>query len=77
MPARATKFPPVRAGIEREAIIMSTVRKYFGSLLLFLTLALSGAALTACDQDGPLEEAGESADEALSDAERAVKDAAD
>lgn len=56
---------------------MSTVRKYFGSLLLFLTLALSGAALTACDQDGPLEEAGESADEALSDAERAVKDAAD
>ena len=47
------------------------------SILLLLTLSISGAALTACDNQGPLEQAGEKADEAVNDAKRAVKDAAD
>ena len=45
---------------------------------LWLMLATGGAMLSGCDEnDGPLEQAGEKADEAIKDAERAVEDATD
>ena len=47
------------------------------TMIILLALLFGSAALTACDQEGPLEQAGEKADEAINDAKRAVKDAAD
>lgn len=40
-------------------------------------VVLCGIALVACDDDGPVEEAGEKVDEAINDAGRAVEDATD
>ena len=46
--------------------------------LFLLPLALAGGLLVAgCDEEGPLESLGEAADEAASDAGRAVEDATD
>ena len=42
-----------------------------------VAIALSGVMLSACEEEGPAEEAGEAIDEAASDAERAVEDATD
>ncbi len=56
---------------------MSKVRTHAKSILILLAIAVGGAALTACDNEGPLEKAGSKADEAVNDAKRAVKDAAD
>jgi len=56
---------------------MSKIRSHAKLMLLVIALAYSGATLTACDNEGPLEKAGEKADEAVNDAKRAVKDAAD
>ena len=45
---------------------------------LALLLVLFGAGLSACqEKKGPVERAGEKVDEAVDDAKRAVKDAAD
>lgn len=45
---------------------------------LVLLLALSGAGLFACQEEkGPLEKVGETIDEEVNDAKRAVEDAAD
>lgn len=41
--------------------------------VLFLGLV----TLSACEEEGPLEQAGEKADEAINDAKRAVEDAKD
>jgi len=56
---------------------MLKARNHVQSIFILLALFLGSAALTACDQEGPLEKAGETADEAVNDAKRAVKDAAD
>ena len=50
-----------------------------GNRLLTLAAALVAGTvlLGGCEQEGPLEKAGEKADEAVNDAKRAVKDAAD
>lgn len=56
---------------------MSKVRTHAKSILILLVLAVGGAALTACDNEGPMEKAGKKADEAVNDAKRAAKDAAD
>lgn len=46
------------------------VRNLIGSTLFGLLIALSGPALLACDRDeGPLEETGESIDDAADEAE--------
>lgn len=42
-----------------------------------LPFALSPLALTACEQDGPMEEAGEAADDAADDLGDAAEEAAD
>ncbi|HET6521031.1 MAG TPA: hypothetical protein VFG47_14595 [Geminicoccaceae bacterium] len=52
---------------------MSTMLMRRFALLAALTLPL---ALAACDNDGPMEEAGESVDEAVEDAGEAVEDRA-
>ena len=56
---------------------MSKTRNHAKSILILLALAVGGAGLTACDNEGPMEKAGKKADEAVNDAKRAVKDAAD
>lgn len=56
---------------------MMTLRNLPKLTLLLITFAIGAATLSACDQDGPLEQAGEKADEAVNDTKRAVKDAAD
>lgn len=56
---------------------MSTLGKFSRLIFVLLACTFGAAALTACEEQGPLEEAGEKADEAVNDAERAVKDAAD
>jgi len=56
---------------------MSTLGRYSRVVLILLAGVLGTAALTACEEEGPLEKAGESANEAINDAKRAVKDAAD
>lgn len=56
---------------------MSTLGRYSRLIFIILTCTLGTAALTACEEQGPLEEAGEAADEAINDAERAAEDAAD
>lgn len=46
--------------------------------VLTLVLGLSGAGLYGCQESkGPMEKAGEKVDEGVSDAKRAVEDAAD
>tara|TARA_R110000787_G_scaffold79402_1_gene173540 strand:+ start:308 stop:475 length:168 start_codon:yes stop_codon:yes gene_type:complete len=55
-------------------MISTAIRR---SLLAILLLAAPAMALTACEEQGPLEKAGEKADEAVKDAGRAVKDATD
>ena len=40
---------------------------FFRTLLLGLALSLTGAVMVGCDEDGPLEEAGEDIDEAAED----------
>ncbi|MEQ9617161.1 MAG: hypothetical protein RLN60_03905 [Phycisphaerales bacterium] len=55
---------------------MNHARNIGRSLCLASALALSGAALSGCD-DGPAEEAGETVDEAIEDTADAVEDAAD
>jgi hypothetical protein len=60
-----------------KAIDMSTLGRYSRLIFIILTCTLGTAALTACEEQGPLEEAGEAADEAINDAERAAEDAAD
>ncbi|WP_018874001.1 hypothetical protein [Thioalkalivibrio sp. ALJ16] len=47
------------------------------TFLLALMLALGGAALAGCDNQGPAEEAGENIDEAMEDAGDAMDDASD
>lgn len=42
---------------------------------LVLTVLFAGTALTACEREGPLEEAGEEADEAVENTGDAVEDA--
>lgn len=42
--------------------------KPYTLLILLLALGLGGASLTACDSQGPAEEAGESVDDAVDDA---------
>jgi hypothetical protein len=56
---------------------MSNIRNHARLLLILMTLGGGTAMLAACDNEGPLEQAGEQADEAINDASRAVKDAAD
>ncbi len=50
-------------------------RKTF--LLLSIVVLSFGLATTGCDNDGPLENAGEKVDDAVEDAGDAVKDATD
>ena len=45
--------------------------------LLALTLLAGSAALAACDNEGPMERAGETADDAVEGAGDAVEDATD
>ena len=56
---------------------MMKLRNISRLTLLLITFAFGAVALSACDQEGPLEKAGEKADEAVPDTKRAVKDAAD
>lgn len=56
---------------------MSTLKKYSRLIFMLLTCAFGMAALAACEEQGPLEVAGEKADEAVKDAERTVKDVTD
>lgn len=56
---------------------MSNLRNHAKYILILVALAFGGGALTACDNEGPMEKAGEKADEAVNDTKRAVKDAAD
>ena len=44
---------------------------------ILIPLFLGAVALSACEEEGPLEKAGSKADEAINDAKRAVKDAKD
>lgn len=53
------------------------LQKPFWSLLAALMLSLSLATLNACEQEGPLERAGENIDDAVDDAGDAMEDAAD
>ena len=53
------------------------LQKPFWSLLAALMLSLSLATLTACEQEGPLERAGENIDDAADDAGDAMEDAVD
>ena len=51
-----------------------------GFLHVFVIAALAGTPtllVASCDDAGPLEKAGQQADEAVKDAKRAVEDAAD
>jgi predicted small lipoprotein YifL len=48
---------------------------YLRRSALALTVLLGGAALTACEQEGPLEQAGEEADQAVENTGEAVEDA--
>lgn len=51
-----------------------------GFMHVFVIAVLAGAptlVVSACDEQGPLEQAGEKADEAVNDTKRAVEDAAD
>lgn len=48
-----------------------------GALFALLFALGGGAVLTGCDNDGPLEEAGEEIDEAVDDAGDAIEDAGD
>lgn len=51
-----------------------------GFLHVFVIAVLAGAptlVVSACDDQGPFEKAGQQADEAVNDAKRAVEDAAD
>jgi len=56
---------------------MTKTGTYARMFLLLFMLAGTGAVMTACEEQGPLEKAGEKADEAVNDTKRAVKDAAD
>jgi len=56
---------------------MSNLRNHAKHILILGALAFGGAALTARDNEGPMEKAGESADEAVKDTNRALQDAAD
>ncbi len=56
---------------------MKTVARGKKLLTLAATLVAGTILLGGCEQEGPLEQAGEKADEAVNDAKRAVKDAAD
>lgn len=40
-------------------------------------LAFALAVLSACEEEGPLEQAGEKADEVINDTQRAIEDAKD
>jgi hypothetical protein len=46
-------------------------------LNIFLITLLASLSLVGCDNDGPMEEAGESVDQAADDAGDATEDAAD
>ena len=45
------------------------------TVALLAALGTGALSLAACEEDGPLEEAGESADEAMEDADEALEDA--
>ena len=54
-----------------------SIAKKLPLFTLLAAMAFSTAALTGCDDEGPLEQAGEAADEAVNDASRAIEDATD
>lgn len=47
------------------------------TLIFTCGLILAGAVLTACEQEGPMERAGERTDRAIEDTGKAVEDAGD
>ncbi len=56
---------------------MRSLKKILAPALTVGLLTLPALALTACDEKGPAEKAGEAVDEAVKDTKRAVEDAAD
>tara|TARA_R110000868_G_scaffold61059_3_gene185695 strand:- start:3357 stop:3527 length:171 start_codon:yes stop_codon:yes gene_type:complete len=56
---------------------MRSLRKIPALALTVGLLTFPVVALTACDEKGPAEQAGEAVDEAVKDTKRAVEDAAD
>jgi|GEM_PF-471217 len=56
---------------------MTFGRRCMRTLLLLLLAVGAGAGLSACEDQGPAEQAGEEIDEAVEDAGDAVEDAAD
>ncbi|MGE4217917.1 MAG: hypothetical protein AB7G39_00615 [Alphaproteobacteria bacterium] len=56
---------------------MLTDRKWIRSTAIVLGLALVSPVLAACEEEGPMEQLGEKADEAVKDTQRAVQDAGD
>lgn len=51
------------------------MRNKFTMIALALLLAMSVVSLTACEDDGPVENAGEQVDEAMDEAGDAIEDA--
>ena len=56
---------------------MWKLRQVLLALLLLLVLASAGATLTACDDQGPAEEAGEEIDDTMDDAGDEIDDTFD
>lgn len=56
---------------------MKITSKRLLQFVMIGAIAASPLALTACDQDGPAEKAGEKIDKAVKDTKRSVKDALD
>lgn len=56
---------------------MRSIRKILAPALTVGLLAVPALALTACEEKGPAEKAGEAVDEAVKDTGRAIEDATD
>lgn len=57
--------------------MMSIIRKMRASILLFLPISLLVFSLTACEQEGPAEEAGENIDEAVEETQEEAEELVD
>lgn len=53
------------------------MRSQLTTIALALMIGTSAVSLTACEEDGPAENAGEQVDEALDEASDAIEDAAE
>tara|TARA_R110002072_G_scaffold48525_5_gene132765 strand:- start:2449 stop:2907 length:459 start_codon:yes stop_codon:yes gene_type:complete len=69
--------PPTDQTRTERIFIMRKLRSILAPALTVGLLAVPALALTACEDKGPAEKAGEAVDEAVKDTGRAIEDAAD